>query len=258
MNLDNAPSIVLSLVVIGFVIAMSILVAVGVQDGISHTIEVDATETFLMLEDGSTQQLVGVGDGITSISATRLNQTWLDFDGVDDFVIVTDTDRFISGNYSQYSISFWANFTGGLLNNKKIIYKFNTTDNQRGFYVRTSGESGNSTKMSFLYSNDGSNSYDKNSDLYYIHNDSKFHKYTITFDEHIVKFYRDGVWNSTHGSTSPGRQIYESNANLEIGGAAGSGTFNGSLDDIKIYDYMLTPSDITYLYTEGREWENNF
>ena len=110
MNLDNAPSIVLSLVVIGFVIAMSILVAVGVQDGISHTIEVDATETFLMLEDGSTQQLVGVGDGITSISATRLNQTWLDFDGVDDFVDVPHNALQLGTNLSNgFTISAWIN-----------------------------------------------------------------------------------------------------------------------------------------------------
>ena len=232
--------------------AQTKIIPIGLMVLIALTLFVYAisTSNTILIQSGTTSTIDYVPD---DFSATCLNQTWLDFDGVDDLVIVTDTDRFISGNYSQYSISFWANFTGGLLNNKKIIYKFNTTDNQRGFYVRTSGESSNSTKMSFLYSNDGSNSYDKNSDLYYIHNDSKFHKYTITFDEHIVKFYRDGVWNSTHGSTSPGRQIYESNANLEIGGAAGSGTFNGSLDDIKIYDYMLTPSDITYLYTEGRE-----
>ena len=47
----------------------------------------------------TTETISPIGDGITSLTATALNQTWLDFDGIDDVVTLTSDEI--------TSISFW-------------------------------------------------------------------------------------------------------------------------------------------------------
>ena len=49
-------------------------------------VSLSGTESFVYT---SPETIDNVGQGITSLSATSPNQTWLDFDGVNDYVNIT-------------------------------------------------------------------------------------------------------------------------------------------------------------------------
>lgn len=74
--------------------------------------------------------------------------------------------------------------------------------------------------------------------------DNAWHMYTITYDGTSAKLYKDGAIVSsqayTAGWTSGSKTVY-------LGGDA-SYPLNGSLDDIRIYNYTLNPAEITSLY----------
>ena len=47
--------------------------------------------------------------GITSSEVKAYNQTWLDFDGVDDYVNVDNSSLFSSNNTNEITITMWIN-----------------------------------------------------------------------------------------------------------------------------------------------------
>lgn len=65
-----------------------------------------------------------IGEGIKTITVTRQNSTWLDFDGVDDYLFIPQ--------YDYYSVSFWVKGSTGdwlhVVNSSDgLIYEDNAT-----------------------------------------------------------------------------------------------------------------------------------
>jgi hypothetical protein len=79
---------------------------------------------------------------------------------------------------------------------------------------------------------------------------------TLTMNkwEHIVGVYNNGKWilykNGVIAAQKTSNIFYTdaSNPPLQIGNSGGWGAFYGKIDDIRIYNRELTPSEITYLF----------
>jgi hypothetical protein len=75
---------------------------------------------------------------------------------------------------------------------------------------------------------------------------AEWHNYAITRNAQIYSFYYDGTFL---GLVADHSTIPDANAPMTIGQAEGLGQINGRLDDIRIYDTALSPSEIAALQT---------
>jgi len=84
--------------------------------------EYSDTNSFLVTTSSNTV-LSPIGDGIKSTVVTTKNSTWLDFDGIDDYLFIPD--------YDYVSVVFWANTSGSdwimITNSSDLIYEGNNT-----------------------------------------------------------------------------------------------------------------------------------
>jgi len=97
VELNKTFGAVLIIILIGVLVIISIVIFVTLGDT-SNPIT-DSTSNTILSNSGTENTLSPTGDRITSLTATALNQTWLDFDGVDDEVVLTSNEI--------TSISFW-------------------------------------------------------------------------------------------------------------------------------------------------------
>lgn len=87
-------------------------------------IEIDYSRTtsFIATTTSNTT-LQPIGQGIREATATRKNSTWLDFDGVDDYLFIP--------NYDYVSVAFWVNDSDNdwtlIVNSSDLIYENNST-----------------------------------------------------------------------------------------------------------------------------------
>ena len=92
-------------------------------DDMRQEVDHDSSASFLA-STTSNHTLSYIGEGVTTLAATRQNSTWLDFDGVNDYLFIEDND--------YDSVSFWANGTAGgwfhIVNSSDgLIYEDNIT-----------------------------------------------------------------------------------------------------------------------------------
>ncbi len=155
----------------------------------------------------------------------------LTFDGTNDYVTVPDsTSLALSGSVT---VGFWlksSQISNSVMfekgSNAKIIFQPNTPGN--GIYywdvfnlapdsARTGGFDGN------------------------------WHHYLFTFNGSTKTLYLDGV--SVHSAAASAQS---SNSNvLTVGSRSGSYGFNGSLDEVRIYNRALSAAEVTALYNSG-------
>lgn len=67
----------------------------------------------------------------------------------------------------------------------------------------------------------------------------------VTFDGILSKIYLDGMLRMTQSWQSPSNEKFT----LEIGNMSGGQTFNGAIDDIRIYNYALNDSQVDSIYS---------
>jgi hypothetical protein len=75
--------------------------------------------------------------------------------------------------------------------------------------------------------------------------DNNWHHILGTYDGSVMKLYVDGVLSKTEDKWFPGDIAY-GNYDLYIGDS-----FNGQIDDVRIYNYALTPTQVKTLYNNG-------
>jgi hypothetical protein len=76
---------------------------------------------------------------------------------------------------------------------------------------------------------------------------AEWHNYAITRNSQIYSFYYDGTFL---GLVADHSTIPDANFPMTIGQAEGLGEIDGRLDDIRIYDTALSPSEIAALQPE--------
>jgi hypothetical protein len=175
----------------------------------------------------------------------NLNSAYF-FDGVDDHIIANDSCY--PKNSEARTITVWFKTTAmGFL----INYGTGTVDYQETYLnvennIVSAGTGG-----------DNCHTYGSS-----IVNDGKWHFVAAVYDETLWKIYADGIDESSYeGGTSPitntvltGITTIGCATTHNVGGM--HSYFNGTIDGVRIYNRVLTASEIQTLYTEGG-WTGN-
>lgn len=164
------------------------------------------------------------------------------FNGISDYIVVES-----SGTFPQNAISicFWLNrediVPTGLENYISKEHAFQTYE-----YPNSKLASGLYTGSPGVWS-----SYESTSALL---NNSDWIFYSFTFDNqtHVGNIYINGLLDSTFTEPNQNAIVRESSYPLYIGRNGSSSTYfiNGVIDDIRIFNRALTPSEIFYLNNE--------
>jgi len=175
LELGTVKLFLIGLLIIG-VVAITVLLVFLSFDGLTQSFaQTDPGVSSKVVQYNVATTVAGAEGGLASINPQRYNQTYLNFDGVDDVATIVSSDT---------TISFW--------------YKNQTSD---WFHVVNSSGT--------TYVNGG----------------------TATPDEYPVNFngtqYDLGKTNATH-------------------------FFNGSIDEVRVYDIQLNSEEVILLYNLGR------
>lgn len=165
------------------------------------------------------------------------------FDGVDDYV------EFSADNYLNTSatFSFWLKSEFNI-NGAGILDKYLTTGNQRGFRVFVNSET-KSVSLQYSTNGEAGTVVTLESNSSYL-NTVGYNFYTIAFNSSNTYFYRNGVLITTQAGVN---SIFSSTPNLIIGKRQKDNLkFNGSIDDVQIYNRALATDEITAQYNLGR------
>ncbi len=173
----------------------------------------------------------------------------LDFDGTDDYVQTSDDDRLDFQDSQDFSIEAWIN-RDSFTSDDTIIAKKNDQTNGRGYLLYIDDVNDD---INFVVA-DGTDSFSVNGRR----------SITATGWHHIVAVFDE---NSTSGTTIyvDGEEDKESvsgilanvnslvnSYNLRIGSESDAGEpFDGKIDNVKIYNYALSSTQIKRLYNEG-------
>ena len=196
----------------------------------------------------------GAGNGVAFAYTNGVVGQGGSFDGVNDYVQVANDDSInFTGNFT---VGAWVKFTQAQ-NNKGIVAKYTTGGTSRSWFLVVS-QSGTSGRFSFVAL--PSNSWDAN---YMVtttsqYNDGTWHYVTgVASMGNKNKIYVDGVLDGR--SSYSLSEVVSTESILSIGSQAtlGACEFNGSIDEVRIYNRALSIDEIKQLYRMGATIFNN-
>jgi hypothetical protein len=159
----------------------------------------------------------------------------LDFDGTNDYV---NLGTKVDANYSagQITMSAWIKTA---VTGKWILHDFVTPTFDIGIWVESSGGNG---KLALAVSDQTRSTGTTRID------DNVFHHVAATFDKITIRLYVDGRLDQTTSFSNAG--WLTSGDSMGIGGpsSGGVGYFNGIIDDVRIYNRVLTPGEVMEMY----------
>ena len=126
MNMNKKGNMILYIIVSFIALILFFLLASIIPDtydDLQREVEYDSSASFIAATTNN-ETLSYIGEGIKTLTVIRQNSTWLDFDGVSDYLFIPD--------YNYSSVSFWANGTAGgwyhIVNSSDgLIYENNVT-----------------------------------------------------------------------------------------------------------------------------------
>jgi hypothetical protein len=171
----------------------------------------------------------------------------LELDGVDEYINCGKEFIFDFERTNSYTLSSWVKISSV---NGSIISKVNTTNNNRGFDVYCNSTGAIVANLVHdLDSNaiivEGSTEID----------DGEWHFIVVTYDGSSnatgVKIYIDGALDNLTILKNNLNDTIKNGANFNIGARTGDNYFSGYVDDVRIYNFALSQSDITWLNNSG-------
>lgn len=201
---------------------------------------------------GSVLDELGITNG-TNFGATRnqegiINKSFR-FDGTNDFVNISNTDSIYGGG--NLSISAWINLTGTQSGGQSFIVdrRQGNADADSPFYF---GYARGSNKVFMHTTSNVGGEVSAFSDADTITNNTWFHVVgTFNNETGDVKIYVNGILNDTT-SGSTGGLVNPNAKGMLIGARAdGSNFFNGWIDELGMWNSVLSQADVTSLYDSG-------
>jgi hypothetical protein len=180
-------------------------------------------------------------DGVTG----KINSS-LEFDGVDDYVSAGSPSSLNLNN--NFTISAWLKIPTNAPTNGMGIFAWgeDSTGKRRSMIIWNGGSGNNKLYFS---------GYGASGNLGGTSNiaDNTWHQATVTLNSsNVAKVYVDGIEQNS-GSVTLSSYTYGSaylGATL-LSGDAISENFTGQIDDVRIYNYALTPAQVKDLYNGG-------
>jgi prepilin-type N-terminal cleavage/methylation domain-containing protein len=185
----------------------------------------------------------GVNDGIvtghepTIVSSGCPSGNCLSFDGSSDYVSC-NTFQYLS----TFTLSVWIKASSDVSDYRTILDKTSSLTN-RNFWLNLYSGTG---RLDLRFSVGGVNgTYSSGIVL----NDNTWHYITATYDNYYVRFYVDGKISGT--PTAQTGEPDNPSVPFYIGNQAGTRYFNGSIDDVRIYNQAIPTSEIQQNYFIG-------
>jgi len=191
----------------------------------------------------------GATNGTLTYKAGKFSNA-LSFDGVDDYVSVANESNFDFATPSPFSIGAWVETTSTIYS--MIVAKGTNADPYSGYvmYLDSTGQLGG-----YLIGTPTTNRINELTTNGII-NDGSWHYVTMTYDGSSLasglKLYVDGIEKTTSVFFDALTSSILTDVNLRIGTRDGGGApFNGSIDEVAVYNTALTQTQITDHYRRG-------
>ena len=229
IQLTQAFGAILVVVSIAVLVIMAIFIFVSLSD--SSPLIISDTETLEAVYVNSAQSITPVGDGVYSETLTQKNQTWLEFDGDGDWIDFTVGTSYLGGinNFTLSTISLI--FNTHLANDQQLGFKEAEGDIYP-MHIRGTGYLGCNTGSVW-------------STAYPLNNDSIIHAiHTINPLTGNYSQYVDGNYISD--------LLCVEGRGLDVFGATGTNSLNGSIYSLVIFNESLNQSAIKSL-----SWSKN-
>ena len=159
----------------------------------------------------------------------------LDFDGEDDYVKTADTTTGLDFAPNSFSVSVWVN-AREVTDGWRTILEYDrdgTDDNRFGLWLSSEGE------LHFRVGLDTMNSNEKL-------NPDKWYLLIGTYDSADKKMsvYINGSLDSSEAQSGGFATAKATKLTIGVRGSEDGEYFNGLIDDVRIYDYVLSEADI--------------
>ncbi|MFA5932493.1 MAG: DUF2341 domain-containing protein [Microgenomates group bacterium] len=168
------------------------------------------------------------------------------FDGSNDYISVAHSSNLTPTG--DYTLQAWIK-TSSTNNHQPVIAKFNATNPYPG-YILSIGDYASATGKVSLWVGDWASSYfNGNTSV----NDGNWHHIVGVLNGTAVRIYVDGKLDNS-GTRSPSRANTQG---LTIGTRYDNGGvlpwfFNGSIDQVRVYNYARTAAQIAWDYNKGK------
>ena len=184
----------------------------------------------------------GRGNNGTAFNGVRVNTTGkyggaMTFDGVDDYVNVTHNSIFNINN--SITLSAWVKTIDGTSN-------YIITKNEDSWFLAIGADASTTNKFSFFLTPFSLVWLGSSSDI----NDGIWHHVVGTYNGSVKSVFVDGIQENSTNITGA---IGTGASSVLIGHRPLlSAYFNGSIDEVMIFNRSLSASEITKLYIKGR------
>lgn len=230
-QISSLGSSILILVIAGIFLVLGIIIISETNDTLDNQSN-DQTETILA-NANSAQTLSFLPS--TWTSATVKNQTWLEFDGVDDKV---ETAYYPSNETRQYTFLGWIYRA----NNDGVDTIFGGVGSSKNYFLR-------------MASDDGFDFWSANSGAVALGNfgeEDQWQHFALTFnqDDDDARLYDDGVEHVNQTLTDDFNET--DSGYLSLGLRNQGDWWNGSQDEFMTFERELTRHEIELIYNESR------
>ncbi|HLE06741.1 MAG TPA: LamG domain-containing protein, partial [Candidatus Nanoarchaeia archaeon] len=169
--------------------------------------------------------------------------TALQFDGVNEYVLIPDSDSLSA--LTNISWSFW-------FKTSSADYAIFLSKSNSGNYEWSAIKGSSNTQIMIYSDNNPMNNLQCVANAPYY---GEWHHAVITWDGVFFydspKIYIDGVLTIGSNGMSSGDTIADTDSPITIGGLISGNYFNGAIDEVKIYNRALTLTEVTSLYNYG-------
>lgn len=197
----------------------------------------------------------GTNNGATT-GATGIRDEAYDFDGTNDYIVVGDTTTFRSfhGNNGAFTITGWFKQDGSNTGTDWLVATSGTSGGQDGFDISVSDGTGTYNKVAFGSQFSVTEIVPLSSATWHdnilLDSDIEWHFFAFSWEDNVQWC----TWldnNFKCGTPTDSTATSASAFPLSIGGLAGTGSFNGDIDDVNIFTTRLSSSQIQQLYNNG-------
>jgi hypothetical protein len=184
------------------------------------------------------------------------------FDGVDDYIIIPNKSSF-NFNNPQDTATIFLWFNAGVCNKqisgKQSIfdaYELSTTGKRRSLTIFITNIKDSQGKQSYLIELMAIVSNNTDTELIvipYSLNDTGWHSVCIVWKKSSLKFYADGILSGEKSPTITDARLSSNNKTTAIGTdvITASKFFCGYIDDLRLYNRILSDSEIKSLAQDG-------
>lgn len=262
----NLTEFTLLIIIVGVVVSIGATIMINYQDSVTEYETLSESDSIL-IANGSTSTLSQTPiDG--TFSAISKNRTWLDFDGSNDWINMSAGGGLIYPNEIQqgyFTVCAWVNSSNFRNDNQhnEIFHLANASSNNDFGLILNSQSSGPANITIFQVHNE--NGYQRiewcdgpctSGDDNMAYEMNRWMFFCGMYNGTSIGLYKNGTlveqadFNGTRGT------MMADEFSIGSDNDGNKYNFNGSIDEVRIYNTSLSASEISAIYQAGRSQNN--